>query len=232
MCVETCGTCPAACHCRLRQCRWLPARLPLKAPPPSLLQLKQQLEAALSEAEAALEGLQQPEQQQGNEQQQAQPEAGGSDAQPAGPQAEAAQQPATILRAAPAISAAHNNARIHPRNKYAFEEPDFAALAALYPSLAPHLLRPSGNGGRSAGPSPAAGSSAGGSQPGSPARAVVDFSSPAACRELTRVLLRHDFGVEWWVPLGQLVPPLTNRANYIHWLEDLLALSAPPGEMR
>ena len=33
-----------------------------------------------------------------------------------------------------------------------------------------------------------------------------------------------------WVPLGQLVPPVTNRANYIHWLEDLLALSAPPGE--
>ena len=33
----------------------------------------------------------------------------------------------------------------------------------------------------------------------------------------------------WWVPDGQLVPPVTNRANYIHWLEDLLALSLPPG---
>ena len=33
----------------------------------------------------------------------------------------------------------------------------------------------------------------------------------------------------WWVPDGHLVPPVTNRANYIHWLEDLLALSSPPG---
>ena len=33
----------------------------------------------------------------------------------------------------------------------------------------------------------------------------------------------------WWVPEGHLVPPVTNRANYIHWLEDLLALSSPPG---
>jgi len=31
----------------------------------------------------------------------------------------------------------------------------------------------------------------------------------------------------WWVPDGHLVPPVTNRANYIHWLEDLLALSSP-----
>lgn len=34
-----------------------------------------------------------------------------------------------------------------------------------------------------------------------------------------------------WVPLGQLVPPVTNRANYIHWLQDLLGLSAPKGEL-
>ena len=25
------------------------------------------------------------------------------------------------------------------------------------------------------------------------------------------------------------MPPLTNRANYIHWLQDLLGLSAPKG---
>ena len=56
-----------------------------------------------------------------------------------------------------------------------------------------------------------------------------DFTSPAACRELTRVLLKKDFDVEWWVPDGHLVPPLTNRLNYIHWLQDVLALSPPPG---
>lgn len=104
---------------------------------------------------------------------------------------------------APAINS--NNAHIHPRSRYAEEEPDFAALAAQHPSLQQHLL-------------PAA--------PGS-ARRSIDFTSPAACRELTRVLLKQDFGIEWWIPDGQLVPPLTNRLNYIHWLEDLLSLSCP-----
>ena len=37
-----------------------------------------------------------------------------------------------------------SNARIHPRSKYAYEEPDFAALAELYPSLRPFLLRRTG----------------------------------------------------------------------------------------
>lgn len=37
-----------------------------------------------------------------------------------------------------------------------------------------------------------------------------------------------DFGLDWWIPDGQLIPPLPNRANYIHWLEDLLRLSSPP----
>lgn len=43
-----------------------------------------------------------------------------------------------------------------------------------------------------------------------------------------QVLLRVDFGLDWWIPDGQLIPPLVNRANYIHWIEDLLQLSSPP----
>lgn len=57
----------------------------------------------------------------------------------------------------------------------------------------------------------------------------IDFNSPVATLELTRVLLLNDFGIKWDLPLGQLVPPLTGRVNYIHWLEDLLELSSPPG---
>lgn len=78
---------------------------------------------------------------------------------------------------------------------------------------------------------------------------VIDFTNANAARVLTQVciclpvhptaitpanllrqvLLRVDFGLDWWIPEGQLIPPLPNRANYIHWLEDLLALSSPEG---
>ena len=48
-----------------------------------------------------------------------------------------------------------------------------------------------------------------------------------ASLEITRALLHADFGVTWELQRGQLVPPVANRANYIHWLEDLLRLSSP-----
>lgn len=86
------------------------------------------------------------------------------------------------------------------RNKYASEEPDFAALGAKYPTLAFYLA-----------PAPGGGAS-------------LDFRDPAATRELTRVLLQEDFGLRWWIPDGQLVPAVTNRANYLHWIEDLLGV--------
>jgi len=39
---------------------------------------------------------------------------------------------------------------------------------------------------------------------------------------------KHGFAVaSRWLPEGQLVPTVTNRANYIHWINDLLALSSP-----
>ena len=44
------------------------------------------------------------------------------------------------------------------------------------------------------------------------------------CRQLTRALLADDYGVNWWVPDGHLIPPVTNRANYIHWLHSQLEL--------
>lgn len=53
-----------------------------------------------------------------------------------------------------------------------------------------------------------------------------------SCRELTRALLKHDYGINWHLQTGQLIPAVTNRANYIHWINDLLQLSAPPGEQK
>ena len=49
-------------------------------------------------------------------------------------------------------------------------------------------------------------------------------------RELTRALLARDFGICWSLEEGQLIPPVTNRCNYIHWLHDLLSL-LPAGGM-
>ena len=106
-------------------------------------------------------------------------------------------------------TAAPGNAGIHPRNRYAHAAPDFAALAARQPLLAAYLEPPSGGGG------------AGGV-------ARIDFRDAAATRALTAALLAEDFGVAWWLPDGHLCPALTGRCNYVHWLEDLLALSPPP----
>ena len=64
---------------------------------------------------------------------------------------------------------------------------------------------------------------------GAGGRARLDFADFGATRALTAALLAEDFGVAWWLPEGHLCPTLTSRLNYIHWLEDLLALSPPPG---
>eukprot|EP00879_Flechtneria_rotunda_P021041 GHRR01022165.1.p1 GENE.GHRR01022165.1~~GHRR01022165.1.p1 ORF type:complete len:194 (+),score=86.29 GHRR01022165.1:1107-1688(+) len=97
--------------------------------------------------------------------------------------------------------------RMHPDNIYSSQgAPDFAALAQNYPPLAPYLTI------------------------GGAGRAFIDFTSWDATKELTAALLAIDFGVQWQLPEGQLIPPVPNRANYIHWIHDLLQLSAPEGE--
>lgn len=92
---------------------------------------------------------------------------------------------------------------IHPRNRYAAAAPDFAMLASRYPSFRPFVSFSRG-------------------------RASIDFTDFAATRELTRVLLLHDHGVNWWIPDGQLCPTVPNRSNYIHWIEDLLSSDLIP----
>ena len=108
----------------------------------------------------------------------------------------------------PNTTTTNNNARIHPRSLYSTSEPDFVALAHRYPALRQYLLPPL--------PSLTTTTTT---------RRSIDFTNPAACRELTRVLLHSDFGVHWDLPDGHLVPTLTNRLNYILWIEDLLNLS-------
>ncbi|XVE93815.1 hypothetical protein REPUB_Repub01dG0227600 [Reevesia pubescens] len=94
--------------------------------------------------------------------------------------------------------------RIHPKNKYSDNPPDFALLASLYPSFKPFVFY---------------------SREGRPRIDWTDFN---ATRELTRVLLLHDHGLHWWIPDGQLCPTVPNRSNYIHWMEDLLSSNIIP----
>lgn len=46
-------------------------------------------------------------------------------------------------------------------------------------------------------------------------------------RELTYALLKCEYGLDLALPIDQLCPPVPNRANYIHWLRDLLAQNSP-----
>nr|WP_264194050.1 23S rRNA (adenine(1618)-N(6))-methyltransferase RlmF [Marinomonas algarum] len=52
----------------------------------------------------------------------------------------------------------------------------------------------------------------------------VDFADPNAVKILNRALLSHFYGVAFWdIPEGYLCPPIPGRADYLHYLADLLA---------
>ncbi|KAI0456396.1 hypothetical protein F5B21DRAFT_502295 [Xylaria acuta] len=52
--------------------------------------------------------------------------------------------------------------------------------------------------------------------------AYLDFANPAAVMQLTKTLLKEDFGLRINLPSDRLCPPVPNRHNYILWLKDLL----------
>lgn len=55
---------------------------------------------------------------------------------------------------------------------------------------------------------------------------TVDFSNPKAVKTLNRALLRKYYQVDFWdIPDGFLCPPIPGRADYIHYLADMLAQS-------
>ncbi|MGB0427851.1 MAG: 23S rRNA (adenine(1618)-N(6))-methyltransferase RlmF [Flavobacteriales bacterium] len=52
---------------------------------------------------------------------------------------------------------------------------------------------------------------------------TIDFSDQKAVYELNRALLQVDYELEHWsIPEPNLCPPVPSRANYIHYLADLL----------
>lgn len=64
---------------------------------------------------------------------------------------------------------------------------------------------------------------------------TIDFSNPDAVKALNKALLNTHFGIQNWdIPANYLCPPIPGRADYIHYLADLLASSnngiIPEGE--
>jgi 23S rRNA (adenine1618-N6)-methyltransferase len=57
---------------------------------------------------------------------------------------------------------------------------------------------------------------------------TIDFANPVAVKTLNRALLKHHYGVvNWDIPPGYLCPPIPSRADYLHYVADLLAEGAP-----
>ena len=90
---------------------------------------------------------------------------------------------------------------LHPRNRHRFRY-DFPALIKSLPGLGDFVfLNPYGD-------------------------QSIDFSNPEAVRMLNKALLRHFYGITHWdIPDGYLCPPIPGRADYIHYVADLLSAS-------
>tara|TARA_B110000114_G_scaffold3033_1_gene3080 strand:+ start:130 stop:1089 length:960 start_codon:yes stop_codon:yes gene_type:complete len=88
--------------------------------------------------------------------------------------------------------------RLHPRNKN-LERYDLEALIQIKPELKAFVkLNKHGDD-------------------------SVDFANPKAVKLLNKALLNHYYGIEHWdFPDSNLCPPIPGRADYLHYLADLI----------
>lgn len=88
---------------------------------------------------------------------------------------------------------------LHPRNPHRFRY-DFKALIASLPELAKFVFHNQFD------------------------VESIDFANPEAVKVLNRALLKHFYSISHWdIPRDYLCPPIPGRADYIHYLADLLA---------
>jgi 23S rRNA (adenine1618-N6)-methyltransferase len=93
----------------------------------------------------------------------------------------------------------NTKSKLHPRSKHR-ERYDFNQLIKNHPELA-DFVRPNEYGDES-----------------------IDFFNPKAVTALNTALLKHFYNIEFWeIPKGYLCPPIPGRADYIHYMADLLA---------
>lgn len=91
--------------------------------------------------------------------------------------------------------------QLHPRNKHRGRY-DFKVLIKALPSLAPFVKQ---------------------NQYGDES---IDFFDPKAVKTLNQALLHRYYNLEYWdVPRDYLCPPIPGRADYIHYIADLLTSS-------
>lgn len=101
---------------------------------------------------------------------------------------------------APAVTPAVHG-KLHPRNRHQGRY-DFASLIQADAQLGPFV------------------------NPNAYGDAGIDFADPAAVKALNRALLKHCYGIQAWdIPAHNLCPPVPGRADYLHYLADLLAAS-------
>lgn len=98
----------------------------------------------------------------------------------------------------PKSPALAGKADLHPRNRHRGAY-DFARLTAIAPDLARFVTRNRyGN-------------------------ESIDFADPVAVKALNRALLKTFYAIDFWeIPSGFLCPPIPGRADYIHYLADLI----------
>lgn len=54
----------------------------------------------------------------------------------------------------------------------------------------------------------------------------IDFSNPLAVKTLNKTLLLHHYNIAYWdIKETNLCPPIPGRADYIHYIADLLSIS-------
>lgn len=90
-------------------------------------------------------------------------------------------------------------ATLHPRNKYQGHY-DFALLCEACPDLKQYVSKNEYK------------------------TETIDFTNPQAVKWLNRALLKAQYGISNWnIPKNYLCPPIPGRADYLHYMADLLA---------
>ncbi|PWK28587.1 23S rRNA (adenine1618-N6)-methyltransferase [Arcicella aurantiaca] len=88
---------------------------------------------------------------------------------------------------------------LHPRNQHRFRY-DFPQLIQSCPALANYVFVNQYN------------------------SETIDFSNPEAVKMLNKAILKHFYEIDYWdIPANYLCPPIPGRADYIHYIADLLA---------